>query len=113
MSILQDNINITKGDTYTTMSMVFSGRFSNEMIKKMMPHWDLEEIILNAVKSCPLDKWPEHALNRIRTRLNIEKLHIYESVHPFIEYMDSIEFCEDGETIFCVYGSRYKKGAQS
>lgn len=109
MSVLQDNINITKGDIYTTMSLVMAGHFSAVLIQDMVPSWDIESIVLNAIKNCPLDKWPEHALNSIRERLNIEKLEVMESVHPFIEYMDQIEFCRNGETLFCVYGSKYKK----
>ena len=109
MRVLSNDINITKGDTYTTMSLVYAGNFSDRMINKMIPHWDLEEIILNAIKSCPLDKWPDQALNRVRDGLNTEITHISETIHPFMDYMDQIEFYAHNDLLFCVYGSRYKK----
>lgn len=108
MSVLSD-INITKGDIYTTMSLVHVGRFSDCVIKNGKLRWNLEEIILNAIKSCPLDKWPDQALNRVRDDLNIEKMRIHEVVHPFIDYIDQIEFYNGDELLLCVYGSRYKK----
>ena len=106
MSVLTEDINIAKGDVYSAMTVVFVGQFSHAMLGEQSPRIGLEKFILNAIKNCPLDKWPEQALDCIRTRLNKENLYIYETKHPFMECMDQIVFSTAGETLFCVYCSR-------
>lgn len=79
MSILNDfDVRVTVGDFFDGCSIaLFDQHAKHDM--------HLEDFIVDAFKSCEVDKWPHQFLSRVKSLLNAQIIGLQGQPHPFTD----------------------------